>query len=214
VPDQRCRVAVLASGRGSNFKAIADACRDENFPARIACLVTDNAKALALEIAADHGIESFTVPVKEKKGRLPEESENEIADICEKCGADLIVLAGFMRILKGAILDRFDGRIMNIHPALLPSFKGLHGVRQALEYGVKVAGCTVHFVDRTIDGGAIILQAAVPVNDDDDEDSLFQRVNKEEHRIYVKAVELFATGKLQQDGRRVRILGNDFSRKG
>ena len=214
MPDRRCRVAVLASGRGSNFKAIADACSDETFPARVTCLVTDNADAPALDIAAGNGIESYTVPVSEKKGRLPEADEREFADICAKCGADLIVLAGFMRILKGALLDRFEGRIMNIHPALLPSFKGLHGVRQALEYGAKVAGCTVHFVDRAIDGGAIILQATVPVDDDDDESSLFQKVNKEEHRIYVEAVKLFATGRLRQEGRRVRILGNDVSRKG
>lgn len=214
MPDQRCRVAVLASGRGSNFKAVVAACRDENFPARVVCLITDDPEAPALELAADAGIESFTVPVTEKKGRLPEADEHKIVDICEQRGVDLIVLAGFMRILKGPLLDRFEGRIMNIHPALLPSFKGLHGVRQALEYGAKVAGCTVHFVDRTIDGGAIILQAVVPVDDDDDENSLFQKVNKEEHRIYVEAVRLFATGRLLQEGRRVRILGNDFSRKG
>ena len=130
----------------------------------------------------------------------------EMARICSDHGADLIALAGFMRILKGPLLDRFDKRIMNIHPALLPSFPGLHSARQAVEYGVKVSGCTVHFVDRTIDGGAIILQAVVPVEDDDDEDSLINRIHVEEHKSYVRAIELFAGGRLRLDGRRVKIL--------
>ena len=201
---KRCGVAVLASGRGSNFKAIAEACRREDFPATVVCLVTDNPEAGALETAKANGIPTFTVDAGPKKGRIPKEVEDEIASICEQQGADVIALAGFMRILRGALLDRFEGRIINIHPALLPSFKGLHGVRQALEYGVKVAGCTVHFVDRSIDGGPIILQSAVEVRDDDDEDSLAARILEQEHRIYVEAVELFALGKLEVIERRVR----------
>jgi phosphoribosylglycinamide formyltransferase-1 len=128
-----------------------------------------------------------------------------MAGICTDCDVDLVALAGFMRILKGPLLERFENRIMNIHPALLPSFPGLHSARQALEYGVKLSGCTVHFVDRSIDGGAIILQSVVPVEDEDDEDSLIGRIHVEEHKTYVRAIELFALGRLKVEGRRVKI---------
>ena len=210
---QRCKVAVLASGRGSNFRAIAEACRNDDFPADVVCFITDNPDAPALEIAQEFAIPSHIVAVTEKKARLPAEDEARIADLCKNSGVQLIALAGFMRILKGALLDRFDGRIMNVHPALLPSFKGLHGARQTLEYGAKIAGCTVHFVDRTVDGGAIIVQAAVPVKDEDTEEMLVKRINKEEHRIYVEAIDLFARGKLQTDGRRVKILDPAYQSK-
>ena len=202
--DKRCKVAVLASGTGTNFRAIADACARDGFPAEVVCLVTDNPEAGALSIAREFGIESAVVEVAGKKGSLPEEAETEITAICRKAGADLICLAGFMRILKHSLLDEFEGRIMNIHPSLLPSFRGLHGVRQALEYGVKITGCTVHFVDRSLDGGPIIIQAGVMIDDDDDEDKVLEKVHKEEHRIYVRAIELFARGKLRAEGRRVR----------
>lgn len=203
---RKCNVGVLASGRGSNFQAICEACRRDGYPAKAVCLVADNPEAGALRIAADYGVPGFVVPVSVGKGRLPAEAEEEMAKICVDHGVDLIALAGFMRILKGALLDRFEKRIMNIHPALLPSFPGLHSARQAVEYGVKVSGCTVHFVDRTIDGGAIILQAVVPVHDDDDEDTLINRIHVEEHKSYVRAIELFAEGRLRLDGRRVKIL--------
>jgi phosphoribosylglycinamide formyltransferase-1 len=146
------------------------------------------------------------VPVTATKGRLPEEVEEEMVRICVDHGVDLIALAGFMRILKGPFLTAFENRIMNIHPALLPSFPGLHSARQAVDYGVKVSGCTVHFVDRSIDGGPIILQSTVPVEDDDDEDTLINRIHVEEHKTYVRAIELFARGRLKVDGRRVKIL--------
>jgi phosphoribosylglycinamide formyltransferase-1 len=204
--EKKCNVGVLASGRGSNFQAICEACRREDYPARTVCLVTDNPEAGALGIAADYGVPGFVVPVTAGKGRLPAEAEEEMAGICVEHGVDLIALAGFMRILKGPFLDRFGGAIMNIHPALLPSFPGLHSSRQAVDYGVKISGCTVHFVDRTIDGGAIILQSAVPVYDDDDEDSLINRIHVEEHKSYVRAIELFARGRLKIEGRRVRVL--------
>lgn len=206
MPQKKCNVGVLASGTGSNFRAICEACRRDDYPAKTVCLVTDNPEAGALRIARDYGVPGFAIPVSVGKGRLPLEAEEEMARICSDHGADLIALAGFMRILKGRLLDRFDKRIMNIHPALLPSFPGLHSARQAVEYGVKVSGCTVHFVDRTIDGGAIILQAVVPVEDDDDEDSLINRIHVEEHKSYVRAIELFAGGRLRLDGRRVKIL--------
>ena len=204
--EKKCHVGVLASGRGSNFKAITEACIREDFPASVVCLVTDNADAGALEYAKVFGVPAHTVPVTATKGRLPPEAEEEIVRICIDHGVDLIVLAGFMRILKGPLLSAFEQRIMNIHPALLPSFPGLHSARQAVEYGVKVSGCTVHFVDRSIDGGPIILQSTVPVEDDDDEESLINRIHVEEHKTYVRAVELYARGRLRIEGRRVRIL--------
>lgn len=206
---KKCRVGVLASGRGSNFQAIAEACRREEFPATVECLITDNPDAGALEIARTHGVAAYTVPVTATKGRLPEEAEEEMARICVGHGVDLIALAGFMRILKGRLLSVFENRIMNIHPALLPSFPGLHGARQAVEYGVKVSGCTVHFVDRVIDGGAIILQATVPVDDKDDEESLIRKIHVEEHKTYVRAIELYAEGRLKIEGRRVKIVEPD-----
>jgi phosphoribosylglycinamide formyltransferase-1 len=122
-------------------------------------------------------------------------------------GADLVALAGFMRILNGPLLSQFEGRIMNIHPSLLPSFKGLHSTQQALDYGVKVTGCTVHFVDRTVDGGAIILQTCVEVQDGDDEASLLQKMHEKEHLTYVRAIELYALDRLRIQGRRVMISG-------
>lgn len=204
--ESHCRVVVLASGTGTNFGSIVESCRSDDFPAVVAALITDNPDAGAIDIATRNGIPVFTVPVTAKRGRLPEEAEREITDICDRQRADLIALAGFMRILKGPLLQRYEGRIMNIHPALLPSFKGLHAQRQALEYGVKVAGCTVHFVDSSIDGGQIILQATVPVQDDDDEKALSARILAEEHRIYPEAISLFARGRLTIEERRVRII--------
>jgi len=201
-----CHVGVLASGRGSNFKAIAEASRREGYPADVVCLVTDNPEAGAIAFARSYGVPAFTVPVIATKGRLPEEAEAEMVRICVEHEVDLIALAGFMRILKGPLLTEFENRIMNIHPALLPSFPGLHSARQAVDYGVKVSGCTVHFVDRSIDGGPIILQSTVPVEDDDDEDTLINRIHVEEHKTYVRAIELFASGRLKVDGRRVKIL--------
>jgi phosphoribosylglycinamide formyltransferase 1 len=206
LPGKKCNVGVLASGRGSNFKAIVEASRRAGYPADVVCLVTDNPEAGAVEFAKSYGVPAFTVPVTATKGRLPEEAEVEMVRICVEHTVDLIALAGFMRILKGPFLTAFENRIMNIHPALLPSFPGLHSARQAVDYGVKVSGCTVHFVDRSIDGGPIILQSTVPVEDDDDEDTLINRIHIEEHKIYVRAIELFARGRLKVDGRRVKIL--------
>jgi phosphoribosylglycinamide formyltransferase-1 len=200
-----CNVGVLASGRGSNFQAIAEACGEKDFPARVVCLITDNADAGALEIARSLGIPAFVVPVTEKKGRLPQDAEDQMARICADHDVNLIVLAGFMRILKGPLLDNYENSVMNIHPALLPSFKGLHSARQAIDYGVKVSGCTVHFVDRSIDGGAIIVQAAVRVEDDDDEGDLLEKIHVVEHKSYIEAVRLFAQGRLKIEGRRVLI---------
>jgi phosphoribosylglycinamide formyltransferase-1 len=204
VTSVKCRVAVLASGRGSNFHALATRGQDPTFPAEVACLVTDNRSAPVVAIAEALGIPWHGVEAGERRGRLAPGAEAEIVRLCSGARADLLVLAGFMRILEGEVLARFAGRIMNIHPSLLPSFKGLNAQRQAFEHGVKVTGCTVHFVDASLDGGPIILQAAVRVRDDDDAESLRARILVEEHRILARAVELFATGKLRVEGRRVR----------
>ena len=203
---KRCRVAVLASGTGSNFGAIAKACQREEMPAAVACLISDKPGAPAIDLARSYGVEARVVEPPTKKASLPPETENEIVNVCRTLDVDLIALAGFMRILKGPLLDAYVGRIMNVHPSLLPSFKGLHGVRQAIDYGVKIAGCSVHFVDREVDGGAIIQQAALPVEESDTEESFLEKLHKEAHRIYVQAVKLFAEGRLRQEGRRVRIL--------
>lgn len=194
---------MLASGRGSNFKALAERCQDPTFPAELACLITDDPTAQAVAIAEAMGVSWHGVDAGEKRGRLRPGAETEIVRRCEDARADLVFLAGFMRILGGELLERFEGRIINIHPSLLPSFKGLNAQRQALEYGVKVAGCTVHFVDASVDGGPIIAQAVVPVHDGDDVDALRARILEQEHRIIVRAVELFARGALRVEGRRV-----------
>jgi phosphoribosylglycinamide formyltransferase-1 len=203
VTSEQCRVAVLASGRGSNFKAIAQSCADERFPAEVVRLITDNPSARAVETAVEFGIEWHSVEPGKKRGRLADGEEERAVDLCRDAGVNLVFLAGFMRILKGPMLEAFAGRLLNIHPSLLPAFKGLHGPRQALEYGVKVAGCTVHFVDASVDGGPIILQAAVPVFDHDDEDSLAARILEQEHRIAVEAIRFVATDRLRIEGRRV-----------
>ena len=196
-------VAVIASGRGSNFRALAEACDDAGFPARIALLISDNPEAGALEYAERAGIERAVVDCGGKRGSMSLDSSEEMFRLCEERGVGLVCLAGFMRIVKGRLLEEYAGRMINIHPALLPSFKGLHGQKQALDYGVKIAGCTVHFVDAGIDTGPIIIQKAVPVLDTDTEESLSERILAEEHRSYPEAVRLFAEGKLKIDGRRV-----------
>ena len=198
------QVAVLASGRGSNFQALIDAARTGYFPGTLTRLITDNPDAYAIRRAKDAGIpvsvlDFGSFPVKEAY-------EKALKDEMEECRADLYVLAGYMRILPAAIVRAFPGRILNIHPALLPSFPGLHGPRQAIEYGVKVAGCTVHFVDEGTDTGPIVIQRCVPVEEGDDEEILAARILVEEHRILAEAVRLFLEGKVRLAGRRVEIL--------
>jgi phosphoribosylglycinamide formyltransferase-1 len=198
------QVAVLASGRGSNFQALIDAARTGYFPGTITRFITDNPDAYAIRRAKDAGIpvsvlDFGSFPVKEAY-------EKALKDEMEECRADLYVLAGYMRILPAAIVRAFAGRILNIHPALLPSFPGLHGPRQAIEYGVKVAGCTVHFVDEGTDTGPIVIQRCVPVEEGDDEEILAARILVEEHRILAEAVRLFLEGKVRLAGRRVEIL--------
>ena len=197
------RIAVLASGRGSNFQAVLDAIRAGKVPAICVALITDNPEAYAIERA-----EKDRIPVNViDYASFPDRAAYEQALLAamQESGADLFVLAGYMRILGSGIVRAFPGRIMNIHPALLPSFPGLHAQRQAVLHGVRVAGCTVHFVDECLDGGPIILQKCVPVMEDDDEDTLADRILEREHECYPEAIRLFCEDRLVIEGRRVRI---------
>jgi phosphoribosylglycinamide formyltransferase-1 len=202
----RIRVGVLASGRGSNLQALIDSSKEGRLTADIAVVISDVPAAKALERARTAGIEARYVDPRRKGARLTEESETDIINLLEEFKVDLIALAGFMRILSERFVRHFKGRIMNIHPSLLPSFPGLHVQRKALEYGVKYSGCTVHFVDEGVDTGPIIVQAAVPILEGDTEEALSARILKEEHRIYTEAVQLFADGRLEVEGRVVHVL--------
>jgi phosphoribosylglycinamide formyltransferase 1 len=197
------RVGVLASGRGSNFQALVEAVEAGRVPAVVSGLVTDCATAGALEIARGRGVDSLFVDPRQYPSR--EAHEKAVIAALDERGVGLVCLAGYMRILGATFVRHFEGRLLNIHPSLLPAFPGLHAQRQALEHGVKVAGATVHFVDEGTDTGPIVLQAAVPVLPADTEETLSQRILAEEHRIYPEAVRLFAEGRLTIDGRRVRI---------
>lgn len=204
------RLGVLASGRGSNLQAIIDAVEGGRLDARLAVVVSDRAPAQALERARKHGTKAVFVDPKAYSGR--DAFDHAVLAVLEEHRVELVCLAGFMRILTPALVRAFAGRIMNIHPALLPAFPGLHAQRQALEHGVKVAGATVHFVDDGVDTGPIILQAAVPVREGDTEETLSARILAEEHQIYPRAVQLFAEGRLQIHERKVHIKGPDDSR--
>lgn len=198
------RIAVLASGRGSNFQAVIDAISAGTLQATCVRLITDNPGAYAITRAEGAGVPVTVLDYRSyaSKGAY----ENDLLSAMKSCRADLFVLAGYMRIVGQAITDAFAGKMINIHPALLPAFAGLHAQRQAIEYGVKVAGCTVHFVDGGMDSGPIILQSCVPVLEGDDEDSLAERILVEEHQALPAAAALFCEGRLCVEGRRVRIL--------
>ena len=202
---EKAGVAVLASGRGSNFEALARACRDEDYPAVIRLLIVDSKEAGAIGIADSFGIEYVVIDCGPKKGSMTPESSERMAKLCAERNVGLVCLAGFMRIVKGAIMTEYRGRMLNIHPALLPGFKGLHAQEQALAYGVRYSGCTVHFVDDGVDTGPIVIQRVVPVLDEDTVESLSDRILQEEHRAYPEAVKLWAEGRLRIDGRRVHI---------
>jgi phosphoribosylglycinamide formyltransferase-1 len=196
-------LGVLASGRGSNFQSIIDSIETGYVQADIAVLITDNPDAFAIERAGKHNIEALVL----KPADYPDKNAyySRIADELQKRNVGLVVLAGFMRVVGKALIDRFPNRVMNIHPALLPSFPGLHGQKQAVDYGVKISGCTVHFVDEGVDTGPIIVQAAVPAYHDDTEDSLSERILKQEHRIFPYAIKLFAEGRVAVEGRKVIV---------
>jgi phosphoribosylglycinamide formyltransferase-1 len=196
------RIAVLASGRGSNFQALIDRVADMTIPAEICCLITDNPKAYAIERAEKAGIPVKVVDMSTFSDRSAYDSALEAAMVEEK--ADLFVLAGYMRLLSQETVRRFALKMINIHPALLPSFSGLHAHRQAIDYGVKIAGCTVHFVDEGMDSGPVILQRCVPVFDGDTEETLAERILVEEHDALPEAVRLFCMDRLQVEGRQVK----------
>ncbi|HII99096.1 MAG TPA: phosphoribosylglycinamide formyltransferase [Methanoregula sp.] len=197
------RIAVLASGRGSNFQAVIDAIQAGTIPARCVALITDNPEAYAIVRAEKAGIPVVIVDYASFSSR--EGYERALLSAMQQQEADLYVLAGYMRILGKGIVQAFPHKMVNIHPALLPSFTGLHAQRQAIEYGVKLAGCTVHFVDEHLDCGPIILQRCVPVLETDDEDSLAERILNAEHLAFPEAVRLFCEGRLEIFGRKVRI---------
>jgi phosphoribosylglycinamide formyltransferase-1 len=197
------RIAVIASGRGSNFQAVVDAIGAGQIPATCAALITDNPKAYAIERAEKAGIPRVVIDYSSFPSR--EVYERALLSAMQDTKADLFVLAGYMRILGSSIVRAFPGKMVNIHPALLPSFTGLHAQRQAIQYGVKIAGCTVHFVDESLDGGPIILQRSVPVLDGDDEDSLAERILEQEHIALPEAIRLFCEDRLEIVGRKVLI---------
>lgn len=195
------RIAVLLSGRGSNFEAIADAVAAGQIPdAEIAVVVSNREGAPGIEKARHRGLEAVVIP---SKGRQREEYDQEVVALLKEKKIDLVCLAGFMRLLSPVFVREFRHRILNIHPALLPAFPGLEAQKQALEWGVKFSGCTVHFVDENLDAGPIVLQAVVPVRDDDTEASLSARILAEEHRIYPQAIRLVLSGNFCIEGRRV-----------
>ena len=210
----RLRVGVLASGRGSNLQAIIDSSLAGRIDVEVAVVVSDVADAQALERARSAGIPAVHVPPGRFRTKLTPEAEQRYTEVLEEHRVDVVALAGFMRILHDDFLERYSGRVVNVHPALLPSFPGLHGQKQALDYGVKWSGATVHFVDAGVDTGPIILQAAVRVMDDDTEETLAARILEQEHRIYPEALQLIAEGRLRVDGRVVRAPGRDASTTG
>jgi len=195
----------LASGRGSNLQAIIDNIEAGKTDAEVAVVISDKPAAYALQRARNHGIPEKYINPADYTGK--NEYEKAIVESLRENRVELMILAGYMRLVGKTLLDEFPNRIMNIHPALLPAFPGTHGQRDALLYGVRFSGCTVHFVDGGIDTGPIILQAVVPVMQEDDENSLAARILREEHRIYSEAVQLFAEGRLRVEGRRVFISG-------
>jgi phosphoribosylglycinamide formyltransferase-1 len=202
-PSQPCVLAVLVSGNGSNLQAIINRIESGELNARIACVISNISDAFALTRAEAHSIPAVVHENCGFKGRR--EYDAALVSILQGYGVELVVLAGYMRILSDVMVSAFPNAIMNIHPALLPAFPGLHAQQQALDYGVKYSGCTVHFVDCGTDTGPIILQTVVPVLQDDTEDSLSARIQAEEHRTFPEAVRLFIEGRILVEGRLVRI---------
>ncbi|MBI2460397.1 MAG: phosphoribosylglycinamide formyltransferase [Candidatus Rokubacteria bacterium] len=200
---EHLRVGVLASGRGSNLQAILDAIDAGRLAARVVVVVSDRADAQALDRARRHGAKAVFVDPRQHPDR--EAFDRAMLAVLDEHKVELVCLAGFMRLLTPGFIAAYRHRILNIHPALLPSFPGLHAQRQALAYGAKISGATAHFVDEGVDTGPIILQAAVPVLDDDTEETLSARILAEEHKIYPRAIQLFVEGRLEIQGRRVII---------
>ncbi|PYS46954.1 MAG: phosphoribosylglycinamide formyltransferase [Acidobacteria bacterium] len=200
------RIGILISGRGSNMLALADAIREGRIPgAELAVVISDHAHAPGLSRAMERGVATLSI---ERKGRTRREHEREIIAALQDHRVDLVCLAGYMRLLSPCFIEAFRLSILNIHPSLLPAFPGLDAQRQAIEHGVKFSGCTVHFVDETLDGGLIITQRVVPVLDDDTPDTLSARILSEEHKAYAEAVALIASGHYEIEGRRVHCISH------
>jgi phosphoribosylglycinamide formyltransferase-1 len=197
------RLGVLGSGNGTNFAAIADACAAGKIPAVVAVVLSDVAEAGILTRARERKIPAQFIPPGKFRTKLEEEAEHAFVETLHAAKVDLIVLAGFMRVLKGEFLRAFEGRIVNVHPSLLPSFPGLEAWKQALDHGVKITGCTVHFVDAGVDAGPIIGQQIVHVLDNDTAESLHTRIHAAEHELYPKCVAAIARGEISIAGRRV-----------
>lgn len=198
-------IAIFISGRGSNFLALLKNIEKGVLKnCQIAVVFSNNPNAKGLEYAAEAGIKTIVIPSKNRSDRA--EYDKEIINALSEYNIDLICLAGYMRIVTQELVDAYKNRIINIHPALLPSFPGLHAQKQAIDYGVKVSGCTVHFVDGGMDTGPVILQKTVPVYDNDTEDTLSERILEQEHTAYSEAVALYAAGRLKVSGRKVEVL--------
>ena len=198
---KKIKIGVLVSGSGSNLQAIIDNIEAGRLDAEIGIVISNNAEAFALERCRRHGVPATVVDHRSFSSR--DDFDRQLIAVLRSRGVELVVMAGFMRILSDHFLTAFPLRIMNIHPALLPSFPGLHVQKQAVDYGVRFSGCTVHFTDGGVDTGPIIIQAVVPVYGDDDEDSLSARILREEHKIYSQAIQWYAEGRLAVEGRRV-----------
>ncbi|MCI6589977.1 MAG: phosphoribosylglycinamide formyltransferase [Lentisphaeraceae bacterium] len=203
----KLKLAVLGSGAGSNMQSIVDAIEAGTLDAEIVCVLADVPDAKILERAARHNIPAQFLSCAPFKTKLEGEAEENYIRVMKEAGADTVVLAGFMRIVKPGLLAAFPNRVLNIHPALLPAFPGLHSWKQALDYGCRVAGCTVHFVDAGTDSGPIIVQRCVPVEPGDTPESLHARIQVQEHLAYPEALRLLAAERLTIDGRRVLIDG-------
>lgn len=203
----KLKLAVLGSGAGSNMQSIVDAIEAGTLDAEIVCVLADVPDAKILERAARHNIPAQYLSCAPFKTKLEGEAEENYIRVMKEAGADTVVLAGFMRIVKPGLLAAFPNRVLNIHPALLPAFPGLHSWKQALDYGCRVAGCTVHFVDAGTDSGPIIVQRCVPVEPGDTPETLHARIQVQEHLAYPEALRLLAAERLTIDGRRVLIDG-------
>lgn len=207
--NKKLKIGVLVSGNGSNLQAIIDRINEGKLSAKVEVVISDNKNAYALERAKHNSIPSYTVDYKSYPAR--QEAEADIIKILQQYRVELVVLAGFMKLVTKKFIDAFPGRIMNIHPALLPSFPGINVIKKAIEYGVKFTGCTVHFIDEGTDTGPIIIQAVVPVRDDDTEETLASRIHEKEHIIYPIAIQLFAEERLIIKGRRVYVKDYNYS---
>jgi phosphoribosylglycinamide formyltransferase-1 len=196
------RLGILISGRGSNFEAIANGIANRKLDAEIATVISNRANAPGLEIARQRGIPMRVIP---SRGLEREAYDELLIDELRTHDVDLVCLAGFMRLLSAGFVRAFPNRVLNIHPSLLPAFPGLDAQRQALEHGVKITGCTVHFVDEFLDAGPVLIQSAVPVLDEDTVETLSERILKQEHLIYPKAIQYMVEGRVRIEGRSVRI---------